>query len=155
LMVRLTNDLGTRLTATNEHFSDLFNQLYQSIDQQSAKTTLGDFLLDVASSNDALTRIHKDIEYGEYNVSLYKLMDAPLSPYTLLLFGTNIVYFADCYQQCNNRLKSNLARLTEILGDNRISHLILRFVKFHEYIYSHRFDNQSGDYATKPNQQSV
>jgi hypothetical protein len=145
--------LGTNLVTTREYFSSLFNHLYQQIEQQSGNISFGDFLLRYAKANQILTRLHKDIEYGEYNISLHNLMDAPASMRNLLLFGTNVVYFANCYQKCTVELQTSLTNLSTTLKDDRISRLILRFVKFHEYIYSYRFDDQAGDYATKPQQQ--
>ncbi|GAB4530579.1 MAG: hypothetical protein OHK0046_51240 [Anaerolineae bacterium] len=152
LLVRLTNDLGTGLMTDQQYVTNLFNELYGSSTSQPAGQTLGGFLLAEASRTPMLTRIHKDIAYGEYNISLYRLMDAPLSMETLLVFSTSIAHLHKVYQQRKARMTANLSTLTDMLGDDRASRMIKRFVDFHEHIYRYSFDGQAGDYATKPDQ---
>lgn len=153
LMVRLTNDLGTNLVVSQEYIPALLNELYNKTQMEAQKMSLNEFLLGIASSDINLTRIQKDIEYGEYNVSLHALTDVPLSAQNLLVFGTNLAYFNQRYQQCRVRLEKNLSALTKTLKNDKISQLIKRFVDFHEHIYSFQFNGQSGDYATKPDMQ--
>ena len=151
LMVRLLNDLGTPLLVSSHDHAALFNNLYeQSQHYMNGSRTLGEFLLEMASTNPLLTRIHKDLAFGEFNVSLQNIAHLPLSPETLLLFGTNVIFLHHRYAQCRRRLEKNLSILEAELGDSVASQLIQRFVDFHEYIYGYRFDSQAGDYATKP-----
>ncbi len=149
LMVRLLNDIGTGLLTAKHDSERMFDNLHTHSHHINSMS-LCDFLLQATANNGEMSRIHKDITYGEYNVSLYNIMDAPLTPETFLIFRQNVTHFQACYRDRRTRLKQNLAKMTDILDNPTISNLILRFVKFHEYIYSYSFDSQAGDYATKP-----
>jgi len=152
LMVRLLNDMGTNLVTTDEFHRRLLDDLYADVSKSVSKTSVLFPHLLIRHSEKAgfMTRIHKDLSYGEFNVSLHNLMTAPCSLITLLLFGDNLLYFKQQYKHRQSRLKDNLKSITQTLGDDISSGLIHKFVHFHEQIYKQQFDQQDGDYATKP-----
>jgi hypothetical protein len=155
LMVRLLNDIGTNLVATNQFHAPLLNELYTQISPaSSAPPTLGDLLMNYGERSPLMTRIRKDVSFAEFNVSLHNLMTAPSNRMSLLLFGNNLVFFQEQYRQCQQRLKANLQTITQTLHSGTVSRLINDFVRFHEHIYQYQFDEQTGDYATKPDMQA-
>lgn len=152
LMVRLLNDMGTNLVATEQFPMHLLNELYTALIRPNIQvSTLTDLLTNYSAKSELMTRIRKDLSFGEFNVSLHNLTNAPASRLSLLLFGNNLVYFQGVYRQCEERLRQNLQIINETFGTDTIGTLIYGFVRFHEYIYQNQFDSQSGDYATKPN----
>lgn len=151
LMVRLLNDLGTGLVVTNQYHSTLLNDLYAKLPPSAnPETTFADMLMEHSKQVQLMTRIRKDISFAEYNVSLHSLMTSPPTTTTLLLFGSNLVYYQQLYRQARERLNTNLQIIRQTLRTENVSHLIEQFVVFHEHIYQQNFDEQSGDYATKP-----
>lgn len=151
LMVRLLNDLGTGLVVTDQYHSTLLNELYAKLPPSvDPETTFADMLMEHSKQVKLMTRIRKDISFAEYNVSLHSLMTSPPTTTTLLLFGSNIVYYRELYRQARERLNVNLQTISQTLKVDNVSHLIDQFVGFHEHIYQQNFDEQAGDYATKP-----
>jgi hypothetical protein len=155
LMVRLLNDLGTNLVVTNQFHPTLLNELYGRLPPSAdPNTTFADMLLEHSRQVGLMTRIRKDISFAEFNVSLHNLMTSPPTTTSLLLFGSNLVYFQNRYRACGERLHQNLQIIRQMLKTEAVSTLIDQFVRFHEHIYQHQFDEQAGDYATKPDMQS-
>ena len=151
LMVRLLNDLGTGLVVTNQYHSTLLNDLYARLPPSAdPETTFADMLMEHSKQVQLMTRIRKDISFAEYNVSLHSLMTSPPNTTSLLLFGSNLVYYQEQYRQARDRLNANLQTISQTLKTEHVSHLIYQFVTFHEHIYQQNFDEQAGDYATKP-----
>lgn len=156
LMVRLLNDLGTGLVVTNQYHSTLLNDLYAKLPPSAdPETTFADMLMEHSKQVQLMTRIRKDISFAEYNVSLHSLMTSPPTTTSLLLFGSNLVYYQDQYRQARERLNANLYTISQTLKTEHVSHLIYQFVSFHEHIYQQNFDEQAGDYATKPDTASA
>jgi hypothetical protein len=156
LMVRLLNDLGTGLVVTNQYHSTLLNDLYAKLPPSAdPETTFADMLMEHSKQVQLMTRIRKDISFSEYNVSLHSLMTSPPDTTSLLLFGSNLVYYQDQYRQARERLNANLYTISQTLKTEHVSHLIYQFVSFHEHIYQQNFDEQAGDYATKPDTASA
>lgn len=156
LMVRLLNDVGTNLMVSDQFSAPLLNELYSQISGPPAHLpTFVDLLMHYSEKSDLMTRIRKDVVFGEFNVSVYNLTSAPPTPMSLLLFGNNLLYFRDQYQQCQQRLQANLRIIDQTLNSPMVSALISGFVRFHEHIYQYQFDGQAGDYATKPDLQTT
>lgn len=156
LMVRLLNDLGTGLVVTNQYHSTLLNDLYAKLPPSAdPDTTFADMLMEHSKQVQLMTRIRKDISFAEYNVSLHSLMTSPPTTTTLLLFGSNLVHYQQLYRQARERLNANLQTIRQMLKTDNVSHLIDQFVGFHEHIYQQNFDEQAGDYATKPDTASA
>lgn len=151
LMVRLLNDLGTNLVATDQFHRKLLDDLYAHLKSMHTPTAgFTDLLMLYSQDSTVMTRIRKDVSFGEFNVSLHNLTTSPATPVTLLLFGSNLVYFQKQYRECRQRLDANLAIIEHTLNSDTVSRLIHQFVGFHEHIYRNQFDDQAGDYATKP-----
>lgn len=158
LMVRLLNDIGTNLVATDEFHRRLLNGLYADFQSSGHRPEAFPYML-MAQMGQAelagvMTRIRKDVSLGEFNLSLHDLMTAPSSLASLLRFGDNLLYCKAQYKQCRSRLSANLQTISETLGSQTIAALIYKFVAFHEEIYKHQFDHQAGDYATKPDRRT-
>jgi len=152
LMVRLLNDIGTNLVVTDEFQRRLIDDLYKEFSMGISKPSarFSHLLMKHSEQDGFMTRIRKDLSYGEFNVSLHDLITAPCSLTSLLLFGDNLLYYKQQYKVRQNRLKDNLKQIEAILGDGITSGLIHKFVYFHERVYQYQFDQQAGDYATKP-----
>jgi hypothetical protein len=155
LMVRLLNDLGTNLVATEDFHCRLLDDLYAEITRDvSPPSTSFSAVLYTHSEHSQnagfMTRIRKDLAYGEFNISLHNLMDAPSTPMSILTFGDNLLYFKHHYKVRQARLKQALDDIDRVLGEDTHCTLIRNFVDFHERIYQHQFDQQAGDYATRP-----
>jgi|GEM_PF-923645 len=153
LMVRLLNDIGTNLVATDEFHRGMLDDLYAEVSLSVSKPTptFSHILNRYSETAEFMTRIRKDLTYSEFNVSLHNLMAAPCTPISLLLFADNLLYFKQQYKLRQSRLKDNLKIIARTMGNEVNSGLIHKFVYFHERIYRYQFDQQAGDYATKPN----
>jgi len=91
-----------------------------------------------------LNRIWKDACLGEFNICLYD----PSSLEAISSFGRRLALCAKAYSVHQAKLASELRRIDDGLKDDRISQIILRFVRFHERLYdSHYHDTVDGDYA--------
>lgn len=149
LLVRLLNDLGTRLvTQTPIDRAALVQALamYHRDDPETTPT-IADLLSGFSEGSGLLTRLHKDIAYGEFNVGLYGVADLTPRPEALLAFEHNLAYFAQLYAQHQSSLQEMSAMLTDHLRDDTLSTLIVRFVRFHEQLYANPYHMDIGEYA--------
>lgn len=154
-MVRLLNDLGTNLVATDNTHCQLLDELYSDVISQPDPHSVpfASVLLHHSEHGPYagyMTRIRKDLSYGEFNISLHNLMTAPSVPMSLLAFGDNLLYFKHQYKQRYYRLSAALEHIAARLDEQTHCALIHKFVSFHETIYQYQFDQQAGDYATRP-----
>lgn len=149
LLLRLLNDLGTEVcTLTAEEQISLLHRLanWRYRHSESAQTVY-EVLMGVADESVILTRLHKDILFGEFNVGLYGLNDTDSVSDGITAFGRNIDYFVQLYTYHYAHLEEKLAIIDARLKTDTISELILRFVKFHERMYSAPFNDSKGEYA--------
>lgn len=149
LLLRLLNDLGTDLCMlSNEGQARLLERLRDwHVSHPQAEDMTFDLLLVVDSEASLLTRLHKDVMFGEFNVSLYGLSDATSMLDAITTFGRNIKYFSQLYEHHYAHLLEKLEVIDAHLHDSTVSKLILRFVKFHEKMYATSFHSNDGDYA--------
>ncbi|WP_062989193.1 hypothetical protein [Nocardia anaemiae] len=63
------------------------------------------------------------------------------------MFVDALDYYADLYRSQSETLAQRLSDLEAILSDRRIIEVTRRFVRFHQTLYSHRYDDLAGDYA--------
>jgi hypothetical protein len=151
MLVRLLNDFGTQLAVSDSHHAFLLGMLTECLERtHGQQATLSDLLLDLSDEVPFLTRIRKDILYGEFNVCLNDLRHEVCTPETITAFGQRLTYFTGLYQEHRTRVENEVATITELMQDDLVSRLIVRFVQFHENLYDNPFDSQAGDYATKP-----
>lgn len=149
LLVRLLNDLGTTLlTLPEDEQAVMLNTLtlrYQKYTH--TPPTILDFLAEAAGELDLLTRLQKDILFGEFNVGLYGLSHIDSIPDALFVFGRHLSFFSQQYAHHRARLIDTLEVIDHSLQNDIVSKLVLRFVKFHEVLYSNPHYSDTGEYA--------
>ncbi len=142
LLVRLQNDIGTRLLRMAPP--------QQAVTLQRARgsdTTAGVESLLHHGDDPTFTRLHKDLVNGESNVALWHARRADSPDDQWLALADSLAYYAGLYAQHSARLTAGLATLDERLGDRRPSTAIERLVRFHERMYAHRHTETFGEYA--------
>jgi hypothetical protein len=149
LLVRLLNDVGTGLLQqAAEQRQRLLDELSASYERNGETlNTISLLLLSNTDMPERLTRIHKDLFHGEFNVALHTVRQMRSVPDAIRVFGETLEYFSWLYAQEQTRLEELLATIAERTCDHRISALIGRFVYFHEELYSHRYTAAVGEYA--------
>ena len=138
MLVRLVNDLGTSLVTQTEQQRVSFMEGLKSqyLEQHLTAQTLTALLLNPADDvRHLLARLRKDLVNGEFNVCLYGFSDTLPVSATLAVFEQRLAYLSQLYLQCRARLKVALEIMTERLDNDALSHLIRRFVQFHEVLY--------------------
>ncbi len=147
LLLRLLNDLGpTLVNQSDEQRADFFNALRGRC-RAPATQSLSELLRENASRSGAmLTRLVKDLEHREFNICLYGLFDAPCSQ-ALPLLEQRLAHASQVYAQGYQRHLALVEQLNEQLSSDRIGMVLLRFVRFHEKLYSQPYTEQAGEYA--------
>lgn len=149
LLVRLLNDLGTPvLKMSGTERKQLVGQIEVCWTTNFTPAhTFFEVLGQFTETCVELTRIRKDTLFGEYNLALDLLpQDAGMTE-TLTVFEENLDYYSELYTKHWGRLKQMTDRINERLQDDVVSQVILRFVKFHEMLYSNAFNSKNGEYA--------
>lgn len=143
LLVRLLNDIGTRLLCM------------PAVRQAAALHRLGGHgeqggleLLRDQGGDPVFARLHKDLTTGESNIALWHARRATDPGDAWRALAESVAYYGGLYTQHRTRLLANLAQLDDLLGgDRRASCMIERFVRFHERMYSHPHTEPAGEYA--------
>ncbi len=148
LLVRLLNDLGTIvLEQPDENHRQLMDSL-RDIQAEYGYDDLRAVLLKAADHHGVnLTRLRKDLSLCEINTSLYHPLKVNEVNAAIDAFDANVTRIRELYRQTMDNLESDLGRVHQYLGDSRIGDLVLRFVRFHQFIYSNSFKDVSGEYA--------
>ncbi len=149
LVVRLLNDLGTELLTqvAGERAALLERLEMRYYACPAAAQTVTSLLVGAAPEFGLLTRVHKDILFGEFNVVLHNLANSQTVPEALSIFGHSLDYFSQLYANRYTRLVETLALISERLGDERVSQLVFRFVRFHQELYGNVYSTSVGEYA--------
>jgi hypothetical protein len=149
LMIRLLNDLGGGLLSQTEAQRRLMLDTLLRTYERNMDTlnTISLLLLSYVDESDHLSRIHKDLFYGEFNIAVYNLRHIQAVPDAIQVFGNNVTYFARLYREQAARLDELLQCIAQRLMDKTISRLIQRFVEFHAKLYSNRYTDVAGEYA--------
>ncbi|MEU8005009.1 hypothetical protein AB0B66_27950 [Catellatospora sp. NPDC049111] len=148
LLVRLQNDLGTRLLRmppVQQHA--LINRVARTCDADGRDTAEAALDQLATDPDTAFNRLQKDIVNGEANVALWHARRAPDATSALTALADSLTYHAGLYGLHSARLAAGLAALDARLPDRRATTLIDRFVRFHEHMYSHAHTNPLGEYA--------
>ncbi|GAA1417754.1 hypothetical protein ACFQZ4_26650 [Catellatospora coxensis] len=148
LLVRLQNDLGTRLLrmpAVQQHA--LINRISRACDADGRDTAEAALDQLATDPDPAFNRLQKDILNGEANIALWHARRAPDATSTLTALSDSLTYHAALYALHSARLAASLAALDARLPNRRATTLIDRFVRFHERMYSHPHTNPLGEYA--------
>ncbi|MFC7243552.1 hypothetical protein ACFQO7_13800 [Catellatospora aurea] len=148
LLVRLQNDLGTRLLRmppVQQHA--LINRVARTCDADGRDTAEAALDQLATDPDTAFNRLQKDIVNGEANIALWHARRAPDATGALTALADSLTYHAGLYGLHSARLAAGLAALDARLPDRRATTLIDRFVRFHEHMYSHAHTNPLGEYA--------
>ncbi len=142
LLVRLQNDVGTRLLK--------MAPVQQAVQIRRLQLAGEDawIALGACGEDPVFTRLHKDMINAESNVALWHARRAGTPAEAWEALADSLAYFASLYTQHQTRLEGCLAELDLRLGDRRASTMIERFVRFHEEMYSHAYTESVGEYAT-------
>ena len=148
LIVRLLNDLGTALlTLGPTERAELVSDLGLRYDADPAgPATVLDVLLRAAPQTTLLTRLEKDIVFGEFNIGLHALLDHSV-PKALAIFGEHLDWLGQLFGAHLTRLTGELQTIGARLEDGFISEMISRFVRFHTLLYSQPHATHAGEYA--------
>jgi hypothetical protein len=149
LLVRLLNDFGTHLLFQSpDDRQALVGRLYNLAQRGSASQTLNEILLRAAREDRILlTRLKKDIQYGEVNLGLWNLAKVQPVSDAITLFAQRLEYFSQQYTFRFAQLNTLLAHMSDRLGDETFSNIIHRCVRFHEKLYMNPYDVPEGEYA--------
>ena len=148
LIVRLLNDLGTTLlmqgSTERAAFLETLHRYYRA--DPVGQPTIADVLMHVAPHTAALTRLEKDIMFGEFNLGLHGVLDCTV-PEAVAILGDHMDWLAHLFTETAARLADNLKLIGARLRDGLISELIGRFVHFHMILYSKPHATHAGEYA--------
>lgn len=149
LLVRLLNDFGTTLLTLPAVERDVLMDrlVFRCKEPLARHQTVADVLLAVAEEDDLLTRIRKDIVFGEFNLAMSDVYGVQTVTQGMRIFGSNLSYCSQLYSDHYCQLLLTLDRLNEQLQDDVVSQLILRFVHFHMHLYSKPYTMMAGEYA--------
>jgi hypothetical protein len=144
LLVRLLNDCGTGLL---EQSADEREELLRAL-RGASGATLADVLLVVAADqpSGALTRLVKDLTFGEFNICLDGLHDLPATE-GIGKFGGRLELVCAAYLRARSSLRAGVGALRLELGSPVPGQIVERFVAFHRRMYAAAFDSMAGDYA--------
>lgn len=142
LLVRLQNDIGTRLLRMTAA-----QQAARLHHLRSGDAEGGVELLAAHGDDPDFTRLHKDLVNGENNVALWHARRAESAAQAWPALGESLAYYAGLYAQHSAQLATGLAELDGRLDDRRAGTVIERFVRFHERMYGHQHTVLVGEYA--------
>ena len=147
ILVRLLNDAGTiLLEQPEEELQHLFETMH-TVQQSQGYSTFEDLFFDVAGSyNHVLTRLNKDLKFGETNVALYPVLYEDDVKVAIDTFADQLHYLRQLYTARQQSFAASASTLGKRLGGALIPQLITRFVKFHQFMYSQPFE-KGNDYA--------
>lgn len=146
LLVRLLNDIGTGvLTQSSNERQEMINIMHEKSDQAENFELL---LYNMTETSGlALTRLKKDLKYGEFNVGLHAALLAENTADAINIFEEQLDYLTTLYDQTQQSLDQVAKRLSIQWGGTALAEIIVRFVRFHEITYSMASDDSSGEYA--------
>ncbi len=147
-IVRLLNDMGGLVMATDFDRQEIMNLLFRMYQEDPGQNcTTNQLLFNAASQIETMARIHKDLAHNEFNICLNNLAGIESIPEALTCFGSNLEYYAEIYRAKLIHLDEALDTMTQRLGNNRASTLISRFVKFHQKVYANNYTSTIGEYS--------
>lgn len=150
LLVRLLNDIGTNLLTLNETERVYFFQKLQQLHQQQQFNSILELLFAASESMQMahmMVRIRKDIKYGEFNICLDNIKNINNTFQALNEFFDKITFYSNLYKKYYSILVSSCNTIEEHFHDTKVSKLIFNMFKFHEKMYSIKFESKYGDYA--------
>ncbi|MCP4660725.1 MAG: hypothetical protein GY856_35435, partial [bacterium] len=146
-VIRLANDLGTGLVERSAADHEQLGRELLRADEHQGAGSFSERLARFSESSELLSRIRKDVVYGEFNLGLDNLAaDQPVAR-SVERFVANLVHYSTLYQRRRRTLGEGLAEIVRRTGERRIGEVVERFVSFHERLYRHRFEAAEGEYA--------
>jgi hypothetical protein len=146
LLVRLLNDTGTRLLEQPEAEHDGFLKTLRA--NRFDAMTVGDLVTrDSWAGDPVVTRLTKDVQFGEFNVCLDGIRALPASDDSLDRLGQRLDEVRQAYRAGRLDLRRHLAELGRFPRLRRIGDMIVRFVDFHRVLYRNRYDTRLGEYG--------
>ncbi len=147
LLVRLVNDAGTRLLEQAPADRAFLIARLSARARTSPGIELSGLLWRAQAAEGALlTRLKKDIGFGEFNVCLDGIRQLPAGQ-ALEQFQARLEYVTGLYHRTLDSLTAGAAQLQARLGTALVGAPALGFVGFHQRLYRKTFDAQMGDYA--------
>lgn len=147
LLVRLLNDAGTLpLEQSEAERGKLHASLVRAARQGDADAA---GVLEWAATlhRPLLTRIAKDLRFGEFNVCLDGVLDQRDPVTAVDCFVARLEYLSGIYHKTRAALLGTMAQLSRRLGHYVIPDMVGRFVEFHRLLYAQPYDSLTGDYA--------
>ncbi len=144
LLTRLLHDVGIQLLTMKIARRELFKmKLYDFAKNQSSQSIFE--FLEATSTHPKLssmmTNIRDALKLGEYNICLDRLSNRKPLIDSITQCCNAIEYYAMLYQNHRKRLLMNLKLLSETLGDDQFSKIIINFVSLHKKKY--RMESQT------------
>jgi len=148
LLVRLLNDMGTLLLEQSPSDRTAFIQSLHTLKQSQAFESFEHLMLEATGRQGVLlTRMRKDVKFGEFNVCLHSVRQTKTVGEGLLNFADQLDYITKVYMERMQRLHEGVETLHRRLGSNLVGDVAMRFVQFHRHTYSHSFESAHGEYA--------
>ena len=148
MLIRLLNDMGTQVIKQDYHTRKALILQLQDQARRTRTQNIHAFLRDVTDDyGTMMTRIAKDVKHGEFNITLYNLKNVSSLEDAVVLFGERLHYFSDLYERGFAKLEGYLDEIARRLGDDRLSQLMMRAVRFHEQMYQQQYTKSTGEYA--------
>lgn len=143
LLIRIINDLGTDIAMSKPEVHPAILEVLTDLHSTD------EFVSRITQSKqmNVFTRIQKDLIYGEFNIALHDVHRGANPSAITDTLKRNFDFFTAKYQYTRANLVANLAEITDTVGDPFIEQLIMRFVIFHEHLYSNDFRSSKGEYA--------
>jgi hypothetical protein len=151
LLVRVLNDCGTELAEQGAGQRRALISDLHALARSRRCATLSDVLRQAAAAHGRLlTRISKDLSFGEFNICLDGIRDLPASTGAVHAFEYRLHRVCASYRRAERGLQGTTQRMTRGLQTDLISAIVVRFVEFHRCMYADAFTTASGEYAIAP-----
>lgn len=112
LLVRLLNDAGTRLLEQDARERDIFLNTLRSLAATGGSATLGDLVAHESwAGSSVVTRLTKDIQFGEFNVCLDGIRALPATSDSVDIFARRLEEVRQAYRAGRLDLRHKLAGL--------------------------------------------
>jgi hypothetical protein len=147
LLVRALNDCGTRLLEQNGAQRSMVMGQLAAVARQPTCRTLSDVVQQARPQlATVLTRLRKDLAFGEFNVCLDGIRDVPAAQ-AVDAFHDRLDHVSRAYRRARRSLEDTTRLLDRRLGASGVGDVITRFVEFHRAMYANPFSTELGEYA--------
>lgn len=144
LIVRMLNDMGVLTKQSPEARQRVIDVLSSPV---YANLPLKEAMAFCVELGAQITRLQKDVIFGEWNLALYDLSDKLVTPETMTAFKERLTHLNEVYATTYARMERGLVEIEKQLEHTLVSSVVRRFVEFHVKLYSHDFKGETGEYA--------